>query len=358
MFSLKVFLIFIVALFVILALEQVIPTTVVEVDFGFYHNFLPIKLIFVSIATISLVIQYLISCYVINSHQGKDNPTSISILVIQSIITILMTIVLFNVIENNRYQFLGEIASISYVTAVFFLGLTAFKFLRYFKMNRMNITSLLYGLGLSILTLNAVLQCISLNMLLGNFLMLSICYGFDAPQICYYVHLSLRITWIISFFLIWASSILLLYRSKTLPGKRFWIISSMPVVLLIGLIFPFIGLSLFDSLGIMTLFYILLASYLIGKFLTAYAFGTSIWSIRTSIDDTNKRDLVLIAGIGLFYYVLSINQTIYLPLEGFHPLSGVPYGIVTLSLAGLFAYMMSITRVDNIFLNKQNKILD
>jgi hypothetical protein len=94
-------------------------------------------------------------------------------------------------------------------------------------------------------------------------------------------------------------------------------------------------------------------SYLVAKFLAAYTFGTSIWTIRKTITDNTKRDLALIAGIGLFFYVLSINQSIYLPFEGFHPLSGVPYGIVTLSLAGLFAYMMSIIDMNDLFLNKK-----
>jgi hypothetical protein len=128
------------------------------------------------------------------------------------------------------------------------------KFFKFFKMN-MNITSSLYGLGFSNLTLNAILQCISLSILLGNFFILPICDGFDTPQICHYINLSLRITWDISFFLIWASSILLLHRIKTLLCKRFWAIASMPVILLIGYIFPFIGLSLFDLVGIIALSY-------------------------------------------------------------------------------------------------------
>lgn len=362
MFSLKVFLIFTVALFVILALEQIIPR-IANVDFDFYNNFLLPKLIFISIAIISLVIQYFIIGYITKSYERKGELTRIPILVLQSLTTILMIIVVLNVVENNRYgshnfyQVLGWITGISYLTAIFFLALLACKFLKFYKIN-LKIGSLLYGLAFCSLTINAILQCISLSILLGNFLFLPInapegCGGFEIPPRCPSIQLSLQVTWIISFLLLWASSILLLYRNKTLLGKRFWTIASMPVILLIHYIFPFLGLSLFDLVGIITLSYIFIVLYLVGKFLTAYIFGTSIWTIRKTITDNTKRDLVLIAGIGLFFYVLSINQTISLPLEGFHPLSGVPYGIVTLSLAGLFAYMVSSIRIDEVFLNKE-----
>jgi hypothetical protein len=126
----------------------------------------------------------------------------------------------------------------------------------------------------------------------------------------------------------------------------------MPVILLSNYFFPFIGLNLFDSIGIIA-FTFFLVSYSVGKFVTAFTFGTSLWTLRKIINDTSKRDLVVMGGIGLFFYILSINESIYLPLEDLLPPTSIPYGIVTLSLAGLFAYMMSRIRIDELFLNRQ-----
>jgi len=354
-FSLKSFLLLAIILVIILSIEQITPRVVIESG-AFRYLSVP-KLIFISLTIVSFVIQYFIIGYISKLYVRKDKHW-ISILVIQSIITILMIIIILNIVQNYRYsahniyQIVGAVSSISYVTAIVFFGLSAYKFLKFYGIN-LNITSLLYGFAFCALAVNAIVQSISLTMHLGNILIMPSCYGLENPQICFYIWLSSQVTWIISFFILWAASIFLLYRSKTLVGTKFWIIVSIPVILLSQFIFPRVALSLIDLVGIDMLIFIILSLYFGAKLVTAFAFGTCVWTSRKIIPDISKKDLVIIAGMGLFLYILSINQTIYLPFEGFHPLSGVPFGAVTLSLVGLFAYMISINPIGHLLLNRK-----
>lgn len=358
MFSLKVFLIFTVALFVILVLEQVIPT-VVELDFGYYYNYLPIKLIFISIAITSLVIQYIIIGYIKKSYEGKDKRTRIPILVIQSVITVLMIVVILNVIQNPRYgspnlsQLLGGIISISYGTAVFFFCLLAYRFLKKYKED-LKITSLLYGLSFSIITINAILNCISNNIFLGNLRFLSVyvpdsCLQFESPPNCTGMELSLDVTWITVFILLWASSVLFLYSNKSNLGKKFWILIFMPITLPIYEIFLLLGIHIIHLFGIFIFIQLYFVLHLVSRFIPAYAFGASFCTVNKAVILIGKQEFSVIAGIGLFLYLLSINQYSLLSVGTFHPLSGIPYGSVTLSLVGLFAYMISIIQIDYLF---------
>ena len=245
-------------------------------------------------------------------------------------------------------RILSSIVTISYGLTIFFLGILAYRFLKL----KMNIIPLLYGLAFSTLRVNALLNCISINLKLENFLFLPFnappsCLQFEAPPSCSGIEFSLGLTWLISFLLLWASSIFLIYSYRSALGKRFWIFVTLPITSIIYLILPIYSpflISLLLSNVVLGSLVFSILFYFTPRFIVAYAFGASFWILRKIITDSHKGNFVMIAGIGLFFYLLSVNQSPILPTVGdVFPASPVaPYGIITLSIVGLFAYMINI----------------
>ena len=136
-----------------------------------------------------------------------------------------------------------------------------------------------------------------------------------------------------------------MYRSCT------WYIQYYPV--------SFIAIPLLDTLGISIVNivdivdYLFPTLYLVSTIIPAFVFGASFWLHRKAITDTQNQIFFTIGGIGMFFYFLTISPFVFPQFGTFGFLSKIPYGIVLLSLAGLFAYMISMSRVDKFVSNRR-----
>jgi hypothetical protein len=81
------------------------------------------------------------------------------------------------------------------------------------------------------------------------------------------------------------------------------------------------------------------------RLIPAYAFSASFWIIRKLVTNADKHDAVLVSGVGLFLYLITMNQTIT-TLSGFVQYY-VPFGIIAISMVGLFTYMINLVGVKN-----------
>src|ERR671925_1589696 len=69
--------------------------------------------------------------------------------------------------------------------------------------------------------------------------------------------------------------------------------------------------------------------YFLLRLIPAYAFSASFWIIRKLVTNADKHDAVLVSGVGLFLYSITMNQTIT-TLSGFVQYY-VPFGIIAIS---------------------------
>lgn len=319
--------------------------------------------IFLPLALVSLIVQYYLLRYSTKTYDfQKKNVFPISINVTQIIIMILITIVLLKAVPTFDSFFLklvdmevvlSSIVSISYVSATTLLGIIAYRFFRLCKIN-MNLVSLLYGLAFSVLTANAIVNLISIDIKLGYFVFLPIyapesCGQFEAPPSCPEINFLLILTIVISFLLLWVSAIFKMYSYKDRLGKKIWTVILLPITLVLVPLFPFyfppLAALLHFKGGIFMFALYPIIFYFLLRFIPAYAFGASFWILKKLVTEAKKQNAILVSGVGLFLYLTTVNQHV-ITFSSFVQYY-IPIGIISLSLVGLFAYMINIVDVRN-----------
>jgi hypothetical protein len=315
------------------------------------------------VAIVALVLQYFILHHIlsIQTSDSRLGGRSISILAVQSIITVLMLILTFEVLTNHDSSaylsyVVSGVVTVSFGAAVFFLSLLAYRILRFHNIREGNIV-LLYGFAYCSLVINAILHYLSISINLGHFLFLRIpvpenCLHFEMPPSCSEVQSLLGVAWIVSFLLLWAALIIFNYRNRNTLDKKSWILMLLPMTFLLYYPISFITIPLLNTLGVSIthivdmVVYLFPILYLVSTIIPAFSFGASFWIQINSITDTKNQIFSAIGGIGLFFYFLTISPFVFPEFRTFGFSSGIPYGIILLSLAGLFAYMINVGRID------------
>jgi hypothetical protein len=139
-----------------------------------------------------------------------------------------------------------------------------------------------------------------------------------------------------------------MYAYKDRLGKKIWAVVLMPVSFLIALLFTIQPSLVAGILGEENGFFVLailfpIISYFLLHFIPAYAFGASFWITRTLVTQVKKQNATLVAGAGLFLYLITMNQTVTTFSTFVHYY--VPFWIIGISLAGLFSNMINNTDV-------------
>jgi hypothetical protein len=254
-----------------------------------------------------------------------------------------------SILELNHI--LSSIVSISYVFAIFFLVMISYKFFKHYKSKR-KIVSLLYALSFSVLAVNATLNLARIDIQLGYFVALpvNVCSQFEAAQSCTRINFLVLLTLIISTLLLWASAIFRMYAHKDRLSKRIWSVILIPLSFFIALLFTIQPSFMIKIPGEENRFFVLviifpIISYFLLRFIPACAFGASFWITRTLVTDVRRQNATMVAGVGLFLYLITMNQTV----ETFPIFAQnyVPFGIIGLSMVGLFAYLISTFDVRN-----------
>jgi len=318
-------------------------------------------LFFLPIVITGLIVQYSIFRYSTRMyHFQKNNVFHIIVNIAQFAIMVLLSIVLLKTIPAfdsflrhslDMEVILSSLASISYALAATLLGIVASKFFKFYK-SRMILASLLNGLSFSVLTFNAILNLARIDIQLGYFVILPIgvCGQFEATSSCPQINFLVLSTLIISFLLLWTSTIFKMYNYKHDLGKKIWVLILMPLSFLLVQLITFHPSLLIGILGVENEFFVLvilspIIFYFLLRFIPAYAFAASFWITRKLVTNADKQDAILVSGVGLFLYLITMNQTIT-TLSGFVHYY-VPFGIIAISLVGLFTYMINLVDVKN-----------
>jgi len=343
----------------IMVIELIFFRSIGVRDFSHSNSFL--FLLFLSLVIVSLIIQFVLLRYFIKINYSKEKRTFINLVnVVQFIIMFLIGISMFNIAPHLDIPFistlelnhiLSSIVSISYGLAIFSLVLGSFRFFRYY-MSKRKLFSLLYGLSFSLLVINAVLNLARIDIQLGYFIVLpiSVCGLFEATQSCAGINYLVFLSLIISTLLLWASAVFRMYTYKHRLGEKIWSVILMPFSFLIAILFiiqpSFVAGMLGEenrSFVIVILFPIM--SYFLLRFIPSYAFGASFWITRTLVSNAKEQNATIVGGAGLFLYLITMNQTVTtFPsfVQDF-----IPFGIIALSMVGLFACLINTIDIEN-----------
>lgn len=155
---------------------------------------------------------------------GNNRSVNVTVIVTQSIVTIIMTMILVQVMtiftpSYTYSELFGSIGIISYGLAIVLLALLSYRFFRFYN-TKLNVRRVVYGLVFCTFTANAILNWILINLSYQNFLILPFivtesCGHLQVPPSCIGIELSLTTIWLGSFLTLWC----VLYFSYLLLQK-------------------------------------------------------------------------------------------------------------------------------------------
>jgi hypothetical protein len=256
----------------------------------------------------------------------------------------IMAIVLMQVIATSQYYtiMLTLAYAISYGLAIFLLGLLAYRFFSWFKINR-SLLILLYGLAAAFMVANAISTIV-----LFEFILLQkptivtasseIIYqgNFEPENPMSIVSTVLAITQNAYFVLVWAGTVLILRHNMQRIGRvKFWAIVIPPLLFFMGFYITFydtINPPNLDPEQLPPLAIILIILY--SAMAAGILFGAGFFSIAKSLRrETSVRDYMLITAYAFIIFFVSSGATIG---QAGYP----PYGLANVLFVGPAAFLM------------------
>lgn len=280
--------------------------------------------------------------------QGIREFASKSVVVSQIALSSILVFLIIQILAFESYDLVLIVSAvyISHLTAISFLVLLAYQFVRWFVVSK-NYLTIGYAFAFCMIILYLITSLAFLSAVLSDrdpaVRMKSIkatvaensIYGIRFSNLTtLYTYLS-----IISFLGVWIPSIIMLrtYSAK-LGGIGYWTLVSLP---LIYFFFPYFGneLGIFDNLlleyGMQFnfIYYILFSPY---KQIGGLLFGIVFWIIASRVKRQNLKIPLRIAGIGM---ILLFGSAV---LHGLTFIVFPPFGLVTISFLSLASYMLLI----------------
>jgi hypothetical protein len=278
---------------------------------------------------------------------AKFTQIHISISLVQLVLAINLIIAIVSIVAHSSYSTTVLIigTTISYATSVILLLLLVIRFLRWFR-SRRNIELLLYGISTTSIIVSAILTTLLSDLTVLNLppvvrLKVGGTSIYIPPgSLQEILALANNLFVPISFSLTWFSTAILLRGYSARHGKlHYWILISIPLLVFMSQ-YLIQGFRLFEQLIITDpVFYGSLFTLLsiFTKLAGGILFGTAFWFISRKIyDGKTVRDYLVISSYGLLLLLLSIQilAIIIVPYP--------PFGILTISIAGLSSYLVFI----------------
>jgi hypothetical protein len=256
----------------------------------------------------------------------------------------IMAIVLVQIVATYQYytNLLTVAYTMSYGLAVFLLGLLAFQFFSWFRINR-SLLILLYGLSAALMAANAVNTII-----LFDFILLQkpvtvtpeseVIYqgNFEPGNPMSIVSTGLAITQNASYVLVWAATVLVLrHNIKRLGRMKFWALVIPPILFFMGFYITFYQTINppdpdTEQLPPLALILIILYSAMIAGIL----FGVGFFSVAKSLrSKTHIRDYMLITAYAFIIFFVSWGATVG---QAGYP----PYGLANVLFVGPAAFLI------------------
>jgi hypothetical protein len=323
-------------------------------EIGFIADFIPSQLssdwgiaVFVTIAIIFAITQYLILAYVRQTNKETRARTlhlglTHSILSIaQFILAAILAIVIFQILTTQKYNIAALYAPyiISYGLWIVTLGILARAFFSWYKLSRKNIIVLIFTLSMIAYVINGVTGlATNLDFLARHKMVISLgdiaqFPEFSIASLGSQIDTANQIASSIAYILTWIGTVKLLYPYIKKLGKvKFWIIMGVAMVYYL-VYFPLFVLGYFTpSENIDAMTNILIFS--LGGIFTGIIFGAAfLLAARSLQKEISLRNHLLLAAYGflLFYIAGSAMAS-----QAAYP----PFGLASVSFTGLSCYLI------------------
>ena len=295
--------------------------------------------------------QYVILRFVKSRYLDLENETAITrshvhwidriTTFAQYALVVILASVIFQIAGLSSYHIYSIILAIliSYGLSILLLSLLAKHFFSWYRLNR-SLVVLFYGLAVSLISINAIVTIIYLNVTYTNnpiFIesVRSLTGGFSSSFQAF--SLVFTLTAIISFVVTWIATVFLLrHYSKKLGKIKYWILVTIPLAYFLSqfqplFLFTFADFRLSDPV-LFGVIYTLLFS--ISKPLGGVLFGIAFWIVAKNLKDSKVKGYLIISAYGMTLLFAS-NQPAALTLAPYPP-----FGLVTICFMGLASYLL------------------
>ena len=271
----------------------------------------------------------------------------ISIFVLQSVISFILVLIVFELIFYQRYEsfLLILITSLSYLISIVITGFLAVKFLEWLRINKHYIV-FFYFIAVTMFSFNGIVTLIFSDLLLiekaeiitsESPVIFDI--GFESGSFMSYISLIQTISMNIYFVALWVGTIgILKYNIKRIGKVRFWIILTLPIVYFIGYelsIYQFIYPENPVSSSISSNFLYSILIYTSSFIICGILFGTSFFIMMKHVKSEKIEKHLLTTGIGLVIFFISGTATL---IQAAYP----PFGAPTVAFLGLASYFIFV----------------
>ena len=309
--------------------------------------------IFIAMALIFSVAQYLILSYVRTRNREASTQYDSKLLsglyklvtMIQYALIVILGVLILQMVFTSSYNtlFLEIVIWINYILAIGLLGFLSQRFLVWFKSNR-NAVVLAYSLAMIMICISTLFALVYVTNQFTHSFSGPIIRPALTPVANYgsaynMFNAGYVITSIIAFILTWIATILLLHSySRKIGRAKYWILVSIPLVYFLSQ-FQFVFGDMFTSFRIsdpiifgigFTLFFN--ATTLVGGAL----FGVAFWSVARNINRNAVKQYMMISAYGMML-LFSSNQVSGLTLVPYPP-----FGLVTVSFFGLASFLVFV----------------
>lgn len=308
--------------------------------------------IFVAMALVFSLGQYLILAYVRRSNQKGYSNDSLRFASLQKWITVAqyVSIIIFaalilQLVITSTYNilFLELIVWFNYIVAIILLALLSQRFISWFRSNH-NAIVLAYALAMIMICTNGIFTILYVtNQVVGAhggpIIQPALTPVANYDRVYDIFNAGYFVTSIASFILTWIATVVLLNSySKKFGRSKYWILVSVPLVYFLSQ-FQYAFVDLFTPLRasdpvlfgvVYTLFFE--ATIPVGGAL----FGIAFWSVARNIDHNAVKQYMMISAYGMML-LFSSNQA-----SGLAVVPYPPFGLATVSFLGIASFLIFI----------------
>jgi hypothetical protein len=288
-----------------------------------------------------LIIRFLIYPNTRNSSRGSLNLLFWIMVLAQSLLTAVSAATIIEMAFDLKYNIYLILVIIwtSYSLSILMLGALAYKFFLWFKVNR-NFNVLFYALSIIMLSINGVFTSLYLSVGLSTKPLhitpfidpLGAFSNSDVLSSTGY-----NVTNIVSFILIWVSTVILLYHYSSRVGKaKYWLIVSIPLLYFI-IQFQGVFVDTLQGFRLQNPFIYNTAFILVFNSTNptgGVLFGLAFWTIARNINNVSLRIYLTASAIGLMLFFGTNHATTLISAP--YP----PFGIPSVSFVGLASYLI------------------
>ena len=265
---------------------------------------------------------------------------------IQYALGVIIIYIILQMLLSSSYSTINLVVVIlcSYILSIGILGVFIARMLGLLAFRREMLVLILFVLAIVSITANILITLVDVSlrllekptttrvMLAGS---MDISKGkFNVLDNLYFI------SYLISFITAWIATATLLHHYSLRIGKlKYWLIVSIPMILFTAQFIPSYTTALFPSVKFDPFFIATMVTIIatISKFIAGFMLAIGFWTMARVVNKNSPiRRYLIFAGFG-FFLLFSSNQAILMSIAPYPP-----FGIVTVTVMGLAAYLVVI----------------